>query len=77
MPEELRALHFLARDAFSNITFSHAFSRMHGSYILFTTRFENTLSASDIAKSDYYFCHVGLSVRIEKLGSHWTDFYGI
>jgi hypothetical protein len=26
-----------------------------------------------IAKSDYYL-HVRLSVRVEQLGSHWTDF---
>jgi hypothetical protein len=32
-----------------------------------------------IAKSDYYFCHVCVSVRpsarLEQLGSHWTDFH--
>ena len=27
-----------------------------------------------IAKSDSYMRHVRLSVRMERLGSHWTDF---
>jgi hypothetical protein len=27
-----------------------------------------------IAKSDYLLRHARLSVRIEQLGSHWTDF---
>jgi hypothetical protein len=26
------------------------------------------------AKSDYWFCHVCLSIRMEQLGSHWKDF---
>ena len=26
-----------------------------------------------IAKSDYYFRHVCMSVRVEQLASHWTD----
>ena len=30
-----------------------------------------------ISKSDYYLCHICLSVCIEKLGSHWTDFHEI
>jgi hypothetical protein len=31
-----------------------------------------------IAKSDYKLCHVRPSVRpLQKIGSHWTDFYGI
>jgi hypothetical protein len=34
-----------------------------------------------IAKSDYYLLHVCLSVRpsvrMEKIGSHWTDFHDI
>ena len=29
-----------------------------------------------IAKSDYWLRQVCLSVRMEQLGSHWTDFYG-
>ena len=28
-----------------------------------------------IAKSDYYLRHVCPSVRMEHLGSHWTDFH--
>ena len=28
-----------------------------------------------ISKSDYYLRHVCLSVRIEQLNSHWTDFH--
>jgi len=30
-----------------------------------------------IAKSDYYLCHVCLSIRMEQLGSHWKDFHEI
>jgi hypothetical protein len=36
-----------------------------------------------IAKRDYYILHVSLRlsvsppIRMEKLGSHWTDFHGI
>ena len=28
----------------------------------------------DIAKNDYYFPRVCLSVRMKQIGSHWTDF---
>jgi hypothetical protein len=77
MPEERRALHFLARDVFRNTSFLHAFPRTHNRHTPLTARFENPLSATDIVKSDYWLCHVGLSVRIEKLGCHWTDFYEI
>jgi hypothetical protein len=44
---------------------------------------ENTLPdfvfrrVRNIAKSDYYLCHVCLSVRAEQHGSHWKDFHEI
>jgi hypothetical protein len=31
----------------------------------------------EISKSDSQLCHVCLSVRMEQLGSHWTDFHEI
>jgi hypothetical protein len=30
-----------------------------------------------IAENDYYLRHIPLSVRMEQLGSHWTDFHEI
>jgi hypothetical protein len=35
---------------------------------------QDLMHARKIVKSDYYFRHFHLSVRIE-LDSHWTDFY--
>jgi len=32
------------------------------------------MSVRKIAKSDYWLHHVCPSVRMEKCGSHWTDF---
>jgi hypothetical protein len=34
-------------------------------------------AVSKIAKCDYQFRHVSLSVRMEQLGSCWTDFLEI
>ena len=31
----------------------------------------------EIAKNDVYLCHARLSVRMEQLGFHWTDFHEI
>ena len=42
--------------------------RPHSHILLFFRRVHK------IAKSDYWFCHVRPSVRME-LGSHWTDFF--
>jgi hypothetical protein len=48
-----------------------------GSDCRFTYRLSFFSRVREIANSDCYIRHVCPSVRIEQLGSHWTDFHEI